>query len=170
MTPSLPPPAGMAKIDLLAGRFEVEVESFSFDAEVATRGRLKKTPATSTIRADFQRALLEEDISLVASDLPLRVKRLFTYDRFRDVYRVAHFDSSTAHLDVLEGTFEDGRLVVSDVPTGTTWKTYRAVNHTRLVYYDLRESGFKLDLEISRDGGQTWTLDRRLTYRRATKL
>lgn len=162
----LPPPVGMEALRNLVGSFSVEVDSHGLDAASRASGLLKKTKTSSVIHADFHNALLDEEISLVAADSPLKVRRLISYDRFRDIYRIAYFDNLTAHLIVLEGGFKDKRLVVSDVATGTTWKTYRNVNNTRLVYYDIDDAGFKLDVEISHDGGETWILDRRLTYTR----
>ncbi len=157
----LPPPPGMEELRLLTGEFEVEVESRNWPGMPLTR-----TSTRSVLRADFHDSLLEEDISMVAANFPLRVRRQLTYDRFHDVFRVTAFDNATARVDVLEGNFEDGRLVVSDVATGTTWKSYHRVHHSRLTYYDLGDDGFKLDAEISADGGETWNLEYRATYRR----
>ncbi len=160
----LPPPAGMEKLRPLAGRFEVKAESLI----IGPQPQWAETTTTATVRADFDDALLEEELSVVLSRVPLRIRRLYTYDRFRDVYRVAHFDNATAHLDVYEGRFDDdGRLVMTNVASGTPWEDYRGVFHSRQILYGLTDDGFKVDFEVSADGGKTWTLDHRFTYTRS---
>ncbi len=160
----LPPPIGMEALRRLAGRFEVKAESLV----VGLPPRWVGTTATATVRADFADARLEEEMSVVLSRVPLRIRRLFTYDRFRDLYRVAQFDNGTAHLDVYEGRFDDdGRLVMTNVAAGTPWEDYRGVHHSRQILYDLTDGGFKVDVEVSADGGETWVLDHRFTYSRA---
>jgi hypothetical protein len=158
---ALPPPPGMEKLRPLAGEFAVEVESRRWPGTPTTR-----TTARSTLRADFHDALLEEDVEMVAAEFPLRLRRQFSYDRFHDVFRVTSFDNATARLDVLEGVFEDGRLTVSDVATGTSWKSYFGDHHSRLTFYEIDADGFTLDAETSADGGETWTLEYRATYQR----
>ncbi len=160
---ALPLPPGMEKLRGLAGRFDVRVESFMPGMPAL------ETATVSEIRADFHHASLTEDVALVVlPGFPLQVRRLFSYDRFRDVFRVAYFDNSTSHLDVLEGTFEEGRLVVTNLATDTGWKYFDQPRHARQVFYEISENGFMLDVELSVDAGETWLLERRLTYKRAT--
>ncbi len=92
----LPPPAGMEKLRLLVGRFEVAARR----AAGLVR-RWAETSTTATLRADFDHALIEEEMSVVL-----------------------------------------GRV-------------------------HLTESGFKVDVEVSADGGETWVLDHQFTYTRA---
>ena len=159
---ALPPPAGMEKLRPLAGRFNVKVESFMPGLPAL------ETETLSEIRTDFHHAALTEEASLVVfPGLHLRVRRLFTYDRFRDVFRIAYLDDSTAHLDILEGAFEQDRLVVSNLSTETGWKFFDQPRHARQSFYEISSVGFKLDVELSTDGGETWSLERRLTYTRA---
>ncbi len=160
---ALPPPSGMEMLRDFAGRFHVQVESFLPGMPPL------ETAATSEIRANFHDASLTEDVSFVV--LPgfhLQVHRFFSYDRFRDVFRLAYFDNSTSHLDILEGSFDGGRLVVSNIGTDTGWVYFDQPRHTRQSFYEISEGGFKLDVELSTDAGKTWSLERRLTYTRAT--
>ncbi len=158
---ALPPPSGMERLRRLAGRFSVRVESFMPEAPPL------ETKAVSEIRSDFHDASLTEDVAFVV--LPgfhLRVRRSFSYDRFREIFRVAYFDNSTSHLDILEGVIEGDRLVVSNVATDTGWKYFDQPRYARQSFYEMTEDGFKLDVELSADGGKTWALERRLTYTR----
>lgn len=161
---TLPLPVGMEKLRPLVGRFDVKVESFAEGMPPL------ETVGVSEIAKDFHGALLMEDASFVVlPGFPLRLRRFFTYDRFRDVFRVAYFDNSTAHLDVLEGRFEGDRLVLSNVSTNTGWKFFEQLHASRQTFYDISENGFSLDVENSTDDGKTWVLERRLTYRLSVK-
>lgn len=161
----LPVPLGMQELRRLAGLFKVRVESFMPGVPPL------ETEATSEIRSSFLGAALTEDVAfIVLPGFHLEVRRFFSYDRFREVFRLAHFDNSTAHLDVLEGAFDGDRLVVSNLATDTGWKFFDQPRHARQTFYELSEDGFKLDVELSTDGGETWSLERRLTYTRAGDL
>ncbi len=160
----LPPPAGMEKLRSLAGHYQVTARSLV----IGPTPEWAETETSATLQADFDGALLEEEMSVVLNRVPLRVRRLFSYDRFRDVYRLAQFDNGTAHLDVYEGGFDDdGRLVMTNVDSGTPWEDYRGVFHSRQILYDWTDDGFKVDVEVSADGGKTWNLDHGFAYTRA---
>ena len=156
------PLAGMDALRHLAGRFRVTYESrpnpgipWVESGEIETE-----------IRAAYRGALLEEELTYPMFATPRRIKRWRSWDRFRDVYRVALFDSMTGHVDVLEGRLENGRLTVSDLDTGTSWQAKGRTFHTREVTYDLGPDGFKIDLESSTDGGATWLPIVRFIYAR----
>ncbi len=159
---SLPLAPGMEQLKHLAGHWRVAVESF----DPLLRSWHKETVA-AVIESVSRGDLLEEDIAFMAAGLPLEMKRLYSYDRFRDVFRVVYFDNFTSHADILEGTLEDGRLVVSNVPTGTPWTVYEHTFHARETLSEMTADGFKLERERSADGGKTWLPDYRLTYQRA---
>ncbi len=91
-----------------------------------------------------------------------------SYDRFRDVFRIVVFDSLTSHSDVLEGRLEDGRLTATNLETGTTWKAKGQTYHTRELIYDLEPDRFKVDRELSTDGGEIWFAAARFVYTRQT--
>lgn len=161
-----PLPAGMELLRTLAGRWRVAIESRDDPAVHTERPRTWSGAETvSVISSRFAGSLLEEEI-VVATARPRRTRRLFTYDRFQDVFRIAHFDTFTEHLDVLEGKMTDGRLAVSDLETATPTRLYDQTIYVREVLHDLEPDAFKLDRELSTDGGETWVPDLRLSYTR----
>jgi len=94
-----------------------------------------------------------------------------TYDRFRKEYRITEISDASNYLDVQEATFDDGgRLVVSNVETGTQVEGAGHAVHVRLTLADITEAGFRVEKEISTDGGKSWTLAAKSTYRRAAEL
>ena len=59
-------------------------------------------------------------------------------------------------LDVLEGRQEeDGRLVLSNRETGTAIRIYNQIRHAREVLHEIRADSFRLDREVSVDGGES---------------
>ncbi len=165
---SRPLPAGMERLRTLAGRWRVNIESRDDPAVHPERPKVWQINETvSVIERRFDGSFLEEDIA-VATPRPRRVRRQFTYDRFRDVFRIAYFDTFTNHLDVLEGQMTDGRLIVSNRDTDTTTQIYAQTFHTREIVHEIQPDSFRLDREISVDGGNTWQPDIRFTYTRMT--
>ncbi len=161
-----PPPAGMELLRTLAGRWRVSIESL--DNPVLHPERQRQWTTDETVAVIHSRAggsLLEEEIE-VATDRPRRARRLFSYDRFREVYRLAHFDTYSQHLDVLEGQLADGRLVLTNLRTDTPVRILRLSFHAREILHDIQPDSFKLDREVSPDGGQSWVPDIRFVYTR----
>ena len=162
-----PLPAGMERLAPLAGRWRVGIESLDDPAVHPERLNSWKSDETvSTIRARFAGSLLEEEIA-VTTDRPRRARRTWSYDRFNDVFRLVHFDTFTEHLDVFEGQEdENGRLVLSNRETGTAAQLYQQVLHAREVLTDIQTDSFRLEREVSMDGGETWVPEIRFTYTR----
>ncbi len=160
---SLPLPRGMQDLQQLAGHWMVAVKSRE-SAEFPWR----ESEATSVISSQFDGHLLEENLSYVGpASYPLSVKRLFSYDRFQNIFRIAVFDNFTSHLNVLEGAFEDGALVLSNLSTGSPWSVYGKTFHTRERLHDLSPDSFRVSRETSVDAGATWFVEEELSYSRA---
>ncbi len=158
---SLPLPAGMEGLQLLAGRWKISVK-----IRKAPNAPWGISEAVATISKDFHGSLIEEEISYDAGEFPWKVRRLFTYDRFQDVFRIGHFDNFTSHLDILEGAMEDGRLIVSNLKSGTPWEVYDRTYHTREIIHDIREDSFTRDRQTSTDGGKSWITTAIFSYTR----
>ncbi len=165
---SRPLPAGMARLGTLAGRWRVKILNRDDPTVHPERPKTwQENETVSVIHRRFDGSFLEEDLA-VTTPRPRRVRRQFTYDRFRDVFRVAYFDTFTNHLDVLEGQLTDGKLIVSNRDTGTTTRIYDQILHTREIVHEIQPDSFRLDREVSLDGGNTWQPDIRFTYTRMT--
>ena len=162
-----PLPAGMEQLARLAGHWNVTIEHRddpAFHAERVTPWEVAET--TSVIRGHFGGSLLEEHIE-VTTPRPRRIRREYSFDRFREVFRITLFDDFSEHLDILEGRLEEGRLAVSNTGTDTPVQVYQQAFHLRETLYDLGPDAFKLDREVSLDGGETWRVDFRFRYTRS---
>ena len=158
----LPLPSGMDALQGLAGRWQVKTRSRENAGSPWEEGA-----GTSVIVGDFNGSLLEENISYqAATAFPLELRRLFSYDRFREVFRIAIFDNFTSHLNVLEGRLENGQLVLSNLETETQWSVYKNTFHTRETIFDIAQDSFKVKRETSVDAGATWVVEEELSYAR----
>ncbi len=160
----LAPPSGMEKLRTLVGDWDVKV----IGCRPIPAMPVMEEEFTSNIRASFHGSLLEEEFSYIAFGFPRHVKRVRTYDRFRDVFRITYFDDLTSHMNVLEGRFENGRLVATNLDTGTAWEARGQIFHTRELTYDIEVERFKVDWEVSTDCGRTWIPREKFVYTRST--
>ena len=153
---------GIARLTPLAGDWEVKVET-----RPHPRAPWQEAATTAAIVPVAGGQVFAETIAFTVNGRPYQATRLYSYDRFHDVYRLAYADDFTGHLNVFAGKpGDDGRIALSNAETGTAWKTTEGTVTERQILHDLTPDGFGLDLESSTDGGTTWTTDVRFTYAR----
>lgn len=162
-----PIPEGMERLRSLAGRWHVRIQSHddpSFHYERDKPWSVDET--TSVIRSLDGASLLQEEIEITTAR-PRHQRRLYTWDRFRRIYRLASFDTFSNHLDILEGHFdEESRLITTDISTGTPVEIRAQKRFLREVLYDITADSFRLDREFSLDGGESWVPEIRFEYSR----
>ncbi len=160
---SMPLPGDMTALQGLVGRWQVKTRS-----RENAQSPWEESEGISVISADFDGSLIEENLSYVASTaFPLSLRRTFSYDRFRQTFRVAVFDNFTSHLNVLEGELKDGQLIVSNQSTETPWSVYGKTYHSREHIFEMTADSFSVKREISADAGVTWVVEEELSYSRA---
>lgn len=159
---ALPPLAGMEALAPLAGKWAVTVQT-----RAIPRFPWQAAETESTIVARQGGALLDEEIAFVQQGRAVEVLRTWSWDRFRDAYRIAHFDDFSSHLNIFEGAMEDGRLTASNAATGTALLLGEDPVLERYVVHDITADGFEVEHETSSDGGESWTSLLRFTYKRA---
>lgn len=159
-----PLPSGMERLRPLVGTWELDIES-----RFAPQAPWAKATTTSTIEALLEGAYLVEHFDYVIGDRANEVVRVRTYDRFDDAFRFTHSDDFTSHLDIFTGTADaDGeRITLSNESTGTAAEIGGSTVLERQHTYDITPQGFKIDWERSTDGGETWFVATRYTYKRA---
>lgn len=154
-------PTGMELLATTAGEWEVEV--------VEASGRAYK--GRSLVVAIQDGLLQQESMRLPSSPMNpgagVTIVGLRSYDAFRRIYRFAYHDSLTGLLDIYEGGVEEGRLVLTNLETGTSLRLPDGREaHTRITA-EIGVRGYVVTLESSIDGGATWTPVMTSTYRPA---
>lgn len=153
--------AGMETLRPLAGRWEVTVE------RLASPGAGRQSTTRSKIVPQLAGALLSETIELPFAGTQIAFERRWTFDRFAERFRVTEIDELTASLVVFEGAAdEEGRIVLSNVETGSAIELQGAPAYRRWTLSEIGEEGFRITVEASGDG-ETWSEETRLSYRRA---
>lgn len=155
-----PAPPGMGVLATMNGDFKVATANRNGPGAPWNEGE-----RLSSFSSLLGGALVQESFETASGN---RFLRSISYDRFRNHYRVTQIDDSRGLLDVLEGDFdEEGRrLTLSNVKSGTTWSGFGMNFHTRLSIFDITEQGFKMEAEMSTDGGETWAVMAKADYSR----
>jgi hypothetical protein len=158
----MPLPAGMEALRALAGTWDLTVETPAGPPDTPWQA----VQTVATITPLLEGALLEERFTLEQEGVRSEVVRTRSWDRFAERYRFTHFDGSTAHLNVFEGTMADGKLTADNSATGTARKEGGTAVQERQVTSGIGPDGFRVDWERSTDGGKTWAPVARNLYRR----
>jgi len=157
----MPPPQGMTPLASLAGEWDLSIETRPYPQAPWEENR-----ARSTITPLLGGRMLEERFAWVTHGVPIDVIQTLSYDRSREVYRVTRIDSLAGRQDVLEGTFDGGRLSATDIGSRTARGEQEQPQHSRLSLFAIEPDRFRIGLETSDDGGGTWTETGRYTYTR----
>ena len=158
---AMPPPEGMGALKSIAGEWDLTIET-----RPHPRAPWSARQSRASISLLLGGAMIEERYSDRDQGVTTEAVRTWTYDRFQRVYRIAHTDTYTRHMVVLEGSLEEGRLTASDERTQTTWKNSDETFNTRVILHDITPDGFQVDTESSTDGGASWTTSVKHTYKR----
>ena len=157
----MPLPGEMGVMQAMVGEWMVKAEQ-----RQSPQAPWQESEMTSAIQARMGGAMLEETF---VSPQGIEGLRTLSYDRFKERYRLTQMNSFTSHLDVQEGTYEDGRLTVSNAETDTSWQGFGQTFHQRISFFDIAPDGFKIEAERSVDGGENWFVNQKATYTRETE-
>jgi hypothetical protein len=155
---SMPAPPGMALVLKMVGDWKVAAKT-----RQQPGAPWQDSETTSKIEKQLRGAAIQEATTTSSNALV----RTLSYDKFQEKYRLTSINDFTTHMDVQDGTFDDaGRLVLSNVATGTKWNAFGMTFHNRVAFFDITDDGFKVEEEISVDGGANWFLAYQATYSR----
>ncbi len=157
----MPLPPGMKMVQPMTGAWEVKVEQTQRPGapwEESTR--------KASIESLLGGGLIQEKYTTGEG---FETVRQITFDRFKNTYRITEIDGHSTQLDVCEGSLEEGRIVASNVETGVTQQGFfGAPLHHQIAIFDVTDAGFKVEEAVSRDGGENWFVNTKLTYSRAS--
>jgi hypothetical protein len=155
----MPAPTGMGPFVGLAGKWKVKMET-----RQQPGAPWQESTRDAEVESRLGGAMLGESFTTGSGGEYIWT---LSYDRFKKLYRYTQINNSTTHLDVREGDFDDdGKLMLTNVGTGTVWEGFGMTFHTRITLFDLGASEFKTHTEISTDGGENWFLAAKQEYTR----
>lgn len=98
----------------------------------------------------------------------------FSWDRFQRVYRATYIDNITGLLDIYQGPFDDGELILTNLHTGTynTLGTEGSVQFGRVILSEIADDRFVMtwqtvdQAEVPQGGAVPWRWGPRMVYQR----
>jgi hypothetical protein len=146
---TLPAPIGMGELLPMAGKWKVAAkrrnqpgapwEESEYEAEV------NSSMGNRLLRANFT----PQD--------GVDVEWTLSYDPHRSAYRMTVFVSTQGYMDVMEGGFDEGgTLVLGNLETGTSLNVADLTIFGRVHLSDISADGFKMNQEVTMDGGESW--------------
>ncbi len=151
------PLQAMQRLSSLAGTWEMTV--FTTSDEGVT---WNPAPAQVVDLRFAHKGFMLEEIPVALDGPGFHMRSYLTYDQYRKVYRKAALDDVWGVLDLYEGNFEDDRLVLTNLESGTFFPVA-----------DGKWRGFRLTLELEEDRRWMWidkTDDEGASWQPAFKL
>lgn len=110
--------------------------------------------------------MLDDKVILEAFDgrpsSPLVGRSVSVYDPKKDVWRQTWVDNQGGYLDFVGRMYPDGRMIL-----GREAEQAGKAILQRMVWFNISTDSFDWHWEQSSDGGQTWTVQWPIHYRRA---
>ena len=159
--PSRKPLAAMKQFEPILGTWE-QVSEYSPD-----NGKTwQKSPAARVEFSFRQKGMMLAEIPLDTHQPGFHLETFFGYDQYRDVYRLVAIDDTWGLVDLYEGTIQDGKLVVTNLKSGTffpigpnQWRAFR-------ITIELQGATRLMAVEKSDDAGETWQENFKITYKK----
>ncbi len=160
------PAAAMELLEDMAGDWKSTVKIVTDTGEWKTQS-VNKTRISSHLNGLL---LTENEIERIEGDPgSIRLKVDYTFDQYRDVYRISAVDSGWGLMDIYEGSLDDGVLVLTNVRSGTSFPLEDGGTlHFQLripVHGDEKE----MEVNLSSDGGENWRPFYKISYLRIDK-
>ena len=158
----MPAPVGMGSFQAMAGDWTVSMEQ-----RQRPEGEFRSSEHSSTIVPELRGAVMREHYNTPEGN---EVYRTLSFDALREQYRVTEISSSNSFMDILEGAMtEDGRLTVSNFETGTPAVYGATTVHGRVSFFEITDDSFKMEYEVTIDGGENWWVAAKATYERVAE-
>ena len=164
----LPVSTGMENLQGMKGTWDVKVEVRRRPGAPWDESRAKAEIVTF-----MNGALIVEHYQ---SD-NVEVMRSLSYDPFKSTYRMTSVHGQRPYQDILEGNWqeptekegEEGEegvkmLALNNAETDTSFNMFGQNMHSGWALAEVGEDGFVVELSTSRDGGENWFNNARLTY------
>jgi Protein of unknown function (DUF1579) len=147
---------GIERLHFMVGEWDIKAYSLGEQGEWVD----SPLPKWTKIEPLFDGAFLQEQVvPMQIGDSTVRFFIMWSYDKYRQVYRMLACDDHDGLMDILEGNFEDGTdtMVVSNTRTNTAMlDTDGKPVHLRLSSTQTSADSFTDEMSESTDGGQSW--------------
>lgn len=147
---------GIERLHFMVGDWDIQAYTLDTNGEWVD----SPLPKQTRIEARFDGAFLQEqEVLMKAGEATVRFFIMWSYDVFRQTYRMLACDDHDGLMDVLEGDFIAGTdtIVVSNLMTGTSMLDEGGQPvYLRLTSTKTGPDGFTDEMQESVDGGKGW--------------
>jgi hypothetical protein len=147
---------GMERLHFMIGAWDIQAYNMGEDGDWVA----SPLPKNTVIKSVFEGAFLQEDeVPMKVGDSMIRFFIMWSYDTYRQTYRMLACDDHEGLADILEGDFNAGTdtIVVSNLNTRTAMQD-EAGNpvYLRLTSTQNSPDSFTDEMHESTDGGASW--------------
>lgn len=147
------PAASMQLLDDMRGDWITTVKIITASGEWKTQS-VNRVRITSHLGGLL---LTENEVERLEGDpASARLKTDFTYDQYREVYRISAVDSGWGIMDIYEGALEDGELVLTNLRVDTNFP----LDEGGALHFQLRIPVMGdervMQIQMSTDRGANW--------------
>lgn len=160
---------GIERLHFMVGEWDIKAYSLGSQGEWVD----SPLPNWTKIEPLFDGAFLQEQVvPMQMGDTTVRFFIMWSYDQYRQVYRMLACDDQDGLMDILEGNFDDGTdtIVVSNVSTNTSMlgADGKPIN-LRLSSTQTSADSFTDEMSESLDGGLSWSAVYRAEHTRKSR-
>ena len=150
----MPKSAEMQKLAFLSDNWDIKIEKSNRSGNLFTADN-------SVSKGNFESAnLLKHSISV--DDYYVQSMLMsYSFHANRNLYRMTAYNEFTSSIDYYEGNFKDGAFIFdnkNDVAPEANGP------YLQLKIYDIMDEGFTMEINNSRDKGETWNLSYKLSF------
>lgn len=157
----MPLPKGMQPLQGMLGDWEVELHG-----RRSPQAPLQVVAKTTAHIAPLAAGGLFQETMTYVQGIPIESIRTWSFDRYKNLYRMTQYNDFHKVMQIFQGTFEEGALVVDNLTTDTAFEERGVLHHDRLTFTDLGSDTWTMTRERSADQGQTWEMDFKAVYTR----
>lgn len=145
---------GIERLQFMVGEWDIQAYSMGDDGEWVDSPLPKQTKIESQFGGAF---LQEQEVQMLIDGQVIRFFIMWSYDQYREVFRMIACDDTEGLMDVLEGNFKGDTVVVSNTNTGTPiFDVDGNKAFLRLSSTQTSKDSFTDEMHESFDNGESW--------------
>jgi hypothetical protein len=157
---------GIERLHFMVGEWDIQ----AYNMDETGNWQESPLPKYTKIESVFDGAFLQEqEVKMQVANVVTRFFIMWSYDKFRQVYRMLACDDQDGLADILEGNFEANTdtIIVSNINSGTAMQDGNGNKaFLRLTSTQTSEHSFTDEMHESYDGGHSWSAVYRAVHSR----
>ncbi len=160
------PHAAMQKLAPMVGTWSLTMEYSPDD------GATWQTAPRSEVEFSYQmKNLVIGERPLNESSTTFQTASFYSYDQYRNTYRIAVLDDTWGIMDIYEGNIENGVLVATNLKAGTLFPVSESLSRAFRLNIAISDSTERrMKIEKSDDGGKSWQPNFNLIYTKKNNI